>query len=75
MIGFEIDEGRFNAMPAVKESGKLPSIFLAKAMLDAGLMVVPAGPKVVRWLPPLNISQQHVSEGLALLQGVLNQLG
>lgn len=74
MIGFELEEEKIAALEAVKASGKVASIYAAKAMLDAGLMVVPAGPKVVRWLPPLNITDEHVSEGLLIFRGVLDQL-
>lgn len=74
MIGFELDEQKIAAREDVKASGKLVSIFVAREMLEAGLMVVPAGPKVVRWLPPLNITDDHAAEGLALFKHVLDAL-
>ena len=54
--------------------GKAPSIFLARKLLDAGLMTVPAGPGVVRWLPPLNITSQDAAEALRILRLVLDGL-
>jgi acetylornithine/N-succinyldiaminopimelate aminotransferase len=74
MIGFELDEARLAALPAVRDSGRLPSIFLAWELLQAGLLVVPAGPKVVRWLPPLNLSEAEADEGLRLFRAVLDRL-
>lgn len=74
MIGFELDEAALGAKQAVRDSGKLPSIYVAKALLDAGLLVVPAGPKVVRWLPPMNLTEAQATEGLALFKAVLDQL-
>jgi predicted acetylornithine/succinylornithine family transaminase len=74
LIGFELAEEVIAAKPEVKASGKIVSIYTAKALLDAGMMVVPAGPKVIRWLPPMNLTQAQASEGLALFKTVLDQL-
>jgi len=74
MIGFELDEARLAALPAVQASGKLPSIFLAWELLQAGLLVVPAGPRVVRWLPPMNLTEAQADEGLRLFKTVLDRL-
>ena len=69
-IGFELNAEAI----AAKSGGKLPSIFLAQLLLDAGMMVTPAGPNVVRWLSPLNITAAHAEEGLTLFKSVLDQL-
>jgi len=39
-----------------------------------GLLVLPAGPKVLRLLPPLNISKEDISEALLLLEQCLNEV-
>jgi len=69
-IGFELNAEAITA----KSGGKLPSIFLAQKLLDAGMMVTPAGPNVVRWLSPLNITEAHAAEGLTLFKSVLDSL-
>lgn len=74
MIGFELNEDALMQKEAVKASGKIASIYVAKVMLDAGLLVVPAGPKVVRWLPPMNLTEAHAAEALGIFQSALNQL-
>jgi acetylornithine/succinyldiaminopimelate/putrescine aminotransferase len=74
MIGFELEEETIAALEIVKASGKIASIFVAKALLDAGMMVVPAGPKVVRWLPPMNLTDAQAEEGLHLFKSTLNEL-
>ncbi|SKB02077.1 acetylornithine aminotransferase [Prosthecobacter debontii] len=74
MIGFELNEEALMQKAAVKDSGKIASIYVAKAMLDAGLLVVPAGPKVVRWLPPMNLTEAHATEALGIFQTTLDQL-
>ena len=55
--------------------GKASSIFLARKLLDAGLMTVPAGPNAVRWLPPLNITSADADAALHILHLVLDSLG
>ena len=44
---------------------------LARAALDAGLLVVPAGPRVVRMVPPLIVSAAEVDEALAIFGRLL----
>jgi acetylornithine/succinyldiaminopimelate/putrescine aminotransferase len=72
-IGFELDGARLQSLPAL-QSGKTPSIHAARLLLDAGLMTVPAGPDVVRWLPPLNITRDEAAEALRIMHGVLGSL-
>ena len=74
MIGFELNlqliEGRYD----FKESGKIASIWVTKLLMDAGLLVVPAGPKVLRWLAPMNTTETEAREGLEILHSVLSTL-
>ncbi|HQW27841.1 MAG TPA: aspartate aminotransferase family protein, partial [Verrucomicrobiales bacterium] len=56
------------------ESEKTPSLFVVNRAREAGLLTVPAGDSVVRWLPPLNVSSEEVDEALALFAGVLEGL-
>ncbi len=52
------------------------SIDLVKAAMDAGLLLVPAGPKVVRFVPPLIISAEEVEEaGAAFERAIATILG
>ncbi|MDX8391588.1 MAG: acetylornithine transaminase [Mariprofundaceae bacterium] len=37
-----------------------------------GLLILPAGPNVLRFLPPLNVTSEEISEALALLGEALN---
>jgi acetylornithine/succinyldiaminopimelate/putrescine aminotransferase len=74
MIGFELDEARLNALDAVKASGKPASIWLAAQLIDDELLVVPAGPKVVRWLPPMNLTDAQANEALAIFHSTLNRI-
>jgi acetylornithine/N-succinyldiaminopimelate aminotransferase len=74
MIGFELNIDLIESNAEFQASGKVPSIWLAKKCMDAGLLVVPAGPKVIRWLAPMNTSTQEAEEGLSILHEVLFNL-
>lgn len=74
MIGFELDVEALTPLAEAAMPGKLVSIFVAAKLLEAGLLVVPAGPSVVRWLPPMNVSLPHVEEGLSILKTTLDAL-
>ncbi len=41
---------------------------IAHALLARGLLVAPAGERVVRLLPPLNVSSEEISEAIAILR-------
>jgi acetylornithine/N-succinyldiaminopimelate aminotransferase len=74
MIGFELNEAHLNHLEAVKTSGKPASIWLAAQLIEAGLLVVPAGPAVVRWLPPMNLTESQAAEALQLFHQTLDRI-
>jgi acetylornithine/succinyldiaminopimelate/putrescine aminotransferase len=75
MIGFELNTAVIEASDDFKSSGKLPSIWLVQKLMDAGLLTVAAGPKVIRWLPPMNTTETEVREGLRIMREVLGSVG
>lgn len=74
MLGFVLDGEVMEKVEGFSESGKTPSLFVVNRAREAGLLTVPAGDSVVRWLPPLNVSSEEVDEALALFAGVLEGL-
>jgi acetylornithine/N-succinyldiaminopimelate aminotransferase len=56
------------------EEAKVNSIDLVKDCLLAGLLLVPAGPQVVRFVPPLIVSSSEIDQALALLDRVLSKV-
>lgn len=52
------------------ESGS-PALRLTRRLLDAGLLVVPAGEQTIRLLPPLNVTAAECDEAAEILRGVL----
>jgi 4-aminobutyrate aminotransferase-like enzyme len=51
-----------------------PSSEVQKRCLDAGLCVTTAGKHVVRFLPPLIITDAEVDKGLGILKSVLSSM-
>ena len=74
MIGFELESERLSANQNFVESGQAASIFAVSALNAAGLLTVPAGPNVVRWLPPLTVSEGEVDSALTIMREVLDTL-
>ncbi|MGJ8698203.1 MAG: aspartate aminotransferase family protein [Verrucomicrobiaceae bacterium] len=48
--------------------GKLPSIALCVKLQNAGLLVPPAGPNTIRFLPPLNVTEEETTKALSILK-------
>ncbi|MGB0561695.1 MAG: aspartate aminotransferase family protein [Spirulinaceae cyanobacterium] len=66
--------GLINGMVLTEET-KLTSIEIVKAAMAQGLLLVPAGPKVVRFVPPLIVSSDEVDEAVEKLKGAIATLG
>jgi acetylornithine aminotransferase len=47
------------------------AIDVVKAAMAEGLLLVPAGPSVVRFVPPLTIQPRHIREAIARLERAL----
>ncbi|MDT8375151.1 MAG: acetylornithine transaminase [Mariprofundaceae bacterium] len=52
----------------------IPIAPVVAACMEKGLLVLLAGPNVVRLLPPLNVSADEVDEAMEILQGVLQEV-
>lgn len=59
----------------LKAEVELTSIEVIKAAMAAGLLLVPAGPKVIRFVPPLVVSGAEVDKALQTVQQALAKLG
>ncbi|MGF1567740.1 MAG: aspartate aminotransferase family protein [Nodosilinea sp.] len=49
----------------------IKSVDIVKAAMDEGLLLVPAGPQVVRFVPPLNVSADEVQQALMGIEKAL----
>ncbi len=50
----------------LQPDGEKAAIDIVKAALDEGLLLVPAGPTVVRFVPPLVVSEREVEDAIAI---------
>jgi len=48
-----------------------PALAVVKQLMKEGLITVPAGPEVIRLLPPLNVNTTEVTKALEILTKVL----
>ena len=70
MIGVELAEN----IVAFADSKQPASVQIVNRLHDAGLLTIPAGARVFRLLPPLNISKTDADEGLSIIEGVIKEL-
>ena len=54
--------------------GQLPAAYVNGLCREAGLLACPAGPDTLRLIPALNIPEEVLEEGLAILKSVLEKL-
>jgi acetylornithine/N-succinyldiaminopimelate aminotransferase len=55
----------------LKAESKVNAIDIVKAAMEAGLLLVPAGVKVVRFVPPLIVSAAEIDQAVSMLDRVL----
>jgi acetylornithine/N-succinyldiaminopimelate aminotransferase len=71
MLGMELAPN----MPQLPgDSTKPQSVRLANLLHTAGLLTIPAGAQILRFLPPLNLRQSEAEEGLSILDSVFSRL-
>ena len=49
-------------------NGVTPSIYVTKKIQEMGMLVIPAGPHVVRFLPAYNIGPKQIDEAIGILR-------
>jgi acetylornithine/succinyldiaminopimelate/putrescine aminotransferase len=72
MLGLQLFEKE--KIRAFASSDKTASLQFVNRLHEAGLLVIPAGTDVVRFLPPLNLTRGQVGEGIGILEEVLKSL-
>ena len=65
--------GLINGLEISGESA-LTSIDIVKAAMEAGLLLAPAGPKVLRFVPPLVVTEAEVAAAADILASVIASL-
>lgn len=69
MIGLEL-VADFKDQLAIADT-RPPSLVLTTLLMDNGLLVIPAGEKTIRFLPPLNIERADIDAAAGILARVL----
>lgn len=59
--------GLINGME-IREDNELTSIEIVKKAMEKGLLLAPAGPKVLRFVPPLIVSAEEVDQASTILE-------
>lgn len=58
----------------LSDDHEITSINIVKAAMDEGLLLVPAGPKVVRFVPPLIVSEVEINQALEAIRRALGAI-
>lgn len=74
MLGLVLDAEAIAAFPACVASGMPPAVYVVNAFNNAKLLTVPAGPDVVRLLPPLNVTEAEVDTAVFMLKSNFEKL-
>lgn len=58
----------------LKQEIKLTSLDIVRVAMENGLLLAPAGPKVLRFIPPLIVSEKEVEQATEILRQVLKKI-
>ena len=70
MLGVEFSDGFYQHFA----SDRPLSIQMVVALEKEGMLTIPAGAKVVRFLPPLNVTEEQAAEAVAILKRTIEGL-
>ena len=69
LLGFALNG---NSIP--RDENTPPALQLCKLLMANGLLTVPAGTDTLRWLPPLNVSDEEIDQALSILKNTIDSL-
>lgn len=67
MLGIELEPN----IPAFSGEGKSPAVRFTNLLHSAGLLAIPAGTQIIRFLPALNLRRSEADEGLGIIENVV----
>lgn len=65
--------GLINGME-LNEEISITSLDIVKAAMEEGLLLAPAGPKVLRFVPPLIVTEEEIDQGTEILEQAINKV-
>jgi acetylornithine aminotransferase/acetylornithine/N-succinyldiaminopimelate aminotransferase len=72
ILGLELNEKE--KIPALAASDKSAANQFINRLHEAGLLTIPSGTRVVRLLPPLNLTPAQAAEGVKIIESVVQKL-
>jgi acetylornithine/N-succinyldiaminopimelate aminotransferase len=73
-LGFMIGMELMPNIPAFSGEGKSAAVRFTNLLHAAGLLAIPAGTQIIRFLPALNLRRGEADEGLAIIESVVANL-
>lgn len=70
MLGVQLQEG----LSAFSGAGDVPSLKATEALAEAGLILIPSGTHTLRFLPPLNLTQDEAERALTIFESVIKTI-
>ena len=70
MLGIELAAD----IPAFVTNGKAPALQCVHRLHEAGLLTIPSGTRVIRLLPPLNLTLDQAEDGIRIIEKVVSAL-
>lgn len=70
MLGIQLQDG----LSAFSGEGHIPSIKATEALAEAGLILIPSGTHTLRFLPPLNLTQDAAESALTIFESVIKTI-
>jgi acetylornithine/N-succinyldiaminopimelate aminotransferase len=58
----------------INEEMSITSLDIVKAAMDEGLLLAPAGPKVLRFVPPLIVSEEEINQAAEILEKAISKV-
>jgi acetylornithine aminotransferase len=58
----------------IKEDSPLTASDVVRAAMEEGLLLVPAGPKVVRFVPPLIVTDTDINQALQCVERAMARI-
>ncbi|MGK7938947.1 MAG: aspartate aminotransferase family protein [Crocosphaera sp.] len=65
--------GLINGME-INEEMSITSLDIVKAAMEEGLLLAPAGPKVLRFVPPLIVTEEEINQAAELLEKAITKV-
>ena len=70
-LGFMIGLELASSVPALSGEGKSAAVRFTNLLHAAGMLAIPAGTQIIRFLPALNLRKTEADEGLKIIESVV----